>query len=220
KYEYRAEGSMGHYRAGMGIDLAPDLSFGLALGYLYGKEEVRLSDGGEYANLRIYNGMNLEPSLMFKFSPRLRMGFSAVIWENIHNLEDVYEEKGLGNDEENYDVRFPMQVKTGLAYQGESYLLAADLRINGWSQFEYGAAGSSLMEKAGYKDELILSLGGEKFIAPLGMVARGGYAMNALTETDLVPTYILLRFCAGAGFMVCGYLILVVDVTYTNSCTS
>ena len=41
-----------------------------------------------YDDLRDYNGFNLEPSLMFKFSPRLRAGVSLVLWEKFFNLEE------------------------------------------------------------------------------------------------------------------------------------
>ena len=159
-YAYRAEGALEHYRAAMGIDIAPDLTFGLAAGYVTGGEQIRISDSGEVGYLRNYDGFNLEPSLMFKFSPRLRMGFSLVLWEKFFNLEEVYEEKDVGNSEENFQVRYPFQVKSGLAYQGDNYLVAADARLNGFSQYQYGSRGASALEKAGYNDEMILSIGG------------------------------------------------------------
>ena len=46
-YRYEAEGSVNHYRAGMGLDLAPDVTLGLALGYVGGAESIRIKDSGE-----------------------------------------------------------------------------------------------------------------------------------------------------------------------------
>lgn len=214
-YAYRAEGALDHYRAAMGIDIAPDLTFGLAAGYVGGGEQIRISDSGEVAYLRNYDGFNLEPSLMFKFSPRLRMGFSLVLWEKFFNLEEVYEEEGVGNSEENFQVRHPFQVKSGLAYQGDDYLLAADVRLNGFSQYRFGSKDVSVLEKAGYKDEMILSVGGERFIRPANLVVRGGYTLNTLPETAFDPTYDLHRMSAGLGFLFSGSLAL--DLAYSYS---
>ncbi|MDQ3002491.1 MAG: hypothetical protein M3Y08_14680 [Fibrobacterota bacterium] len=214
-YSYTAEGALNNYRLGMALDIAPDLSFGVALGYVNGSEQIRLSDIGLEGYERNYNGFNLEPSLMFKVSPRFRLGVSIVAWEKILNLEEVYEEAGVGNSEENYQVQFPFQAKSGLAYQGDSYLLAADVRINGWSQYRYGSADASTLKKAGYKDEMMVSLGGEKFIKPLNTVLRGGYAMNTLPERSFDPTYNLHRFSTGAGFLFSGALAL--DLAYSYS---
>ncbi|MDB5105498.1 MAG: Long-chain fatty acid transport protein [Fibrobacteres bacterium] len=214
-YTYRAEGALENWRAGFGVDIAPDLTFGLAAGYVDGSEQIRVSDSGQVGYLRNYDGFNLEPSLMFKVSPRLRLGFSVVLWEKFFNLEEVYEEKGVGNSEENFQVRFPFQVKSGIGYQGDEYLLAADLRLNGWSQYRYGSRDASTLDKAGYKDEMILSLGGERFIRPANMVVRGGYTFNTLPETSFDPTYNLHRLSAGVGFLFSGALAL--DLAYSYS---
>jgi hypothetical protein len=214
-YAYRADGALGAFRAGMGVDLAPDISFGLAAGYVSGSEEIVVDDSGTVGYLRNYDGLDLEPALMFKLSPRLKLGFSLVLWEKIFNLEEVYEEKGVGNSETNYQARFPFQAKSGLAYQGNSFLLAADARLNGWSQYRYGTRSASTLEKAGYQDELILSAGGEKFIRPANMVLRAGYTLNTLPETSFDPTYDLHRFSVGAGFLFSGALSL--DLAYSYS---
>jgi hypothetical protein len=214
-YAYRAEGSLDNYRIGMGVDIAPDLTFGLAASYVNGSEQIIVRDSGEAGYLRNYNGLNLEPSLMFKFSPRLRAGVSLVLWEKFFNLEEVYEEKGVGNSEENYQVRYPFQFKSGLAYQGDNYLLAADLRLNGFSQYAYGSKDASTLSKAGYKDEMIVSLGGERFIRPANLVLRGGYTLNTLPETAFDPTYNLHRVSAGVGFLFSGSLAL--DLAYSYS---
>lgn len=214
-YDYRADGGMGDFRGGMGIDLAPDLSFGLALGYVSGSEEIRVIDGSESGYLRTYSGFNLEPSLMFKISPRLRAGASLVLWEKFWNLEEVYEEKGIGNSEENYQVRNPFQFKSGLAYQGNSFLVSADARLNAWSQYRYGNADASTLERTGYKDELILSLGAEKFLPVANTMLRAGYTLNTLPETAFDATYDLHRFSVGAGFLISGSLSL--DLAYSYS---
>lgn len=214
-YAYRADGSLGAWRAGMGIDLAPDVTFGLAAGYVSGSEEVIVEDGGTVGWLRNYDGFDLEPSLMLKISPRLKLGVSLVLWEKIFNLEEVYEEKDFGNEEANYQARFPFQAKSGLAWQGNTFLVAADARLNGWSQFRYGRRGDATLDKAGYRDELILSVGGEKFVRPANLVLRGGYALNTLPETSFDPTYDLHRVSVGAGFLFGGALSL--DLAYAYS---
>ena len=214
-YDYRADGALQAWRAGMGVDLAPDITFGLAAGYVSGTEEIIVQDGGTVGWLRTYDGLDLEPSLMFKLSPRLKLGFSMVLWEKIFNLEEVYEEKDAGNDETDFQARFPFQAKSGLAWQGNTFLLAADARINGWSQYRYGERSASTLKKAGYRDELILSVGGEKYFRPANMVLRGGYAINTLPETSFDPAYDLHRLSAGAGFLFGGALSL--DLAYAYS---
>ena len=214
-YAYRAEGGLSAWRAGMGIDLAPDISFGLAAGYVTGSEQITVDDSGTVGYLRNYDGLDLEPSLMFKLSPRLKLGLSLVLWEKIFNLEEVYEEKDVGNDETNYQASFPFQAKTGLAYQGNSFMFAADARLNGWSQYRYGPRSGTTLQKAGYRDELILSVGGEEYIRPANVVLRGGYTLNTLPETAFDPTYDLHRFSVGAGFLFSGALSL--DIAYAYS---
>jgi hypothetical protein len=214
-YDYRAEGALETWRAGMGIDIAPDLSFGLAAGYVSGGEQIKVSDDGEAGYLRNYDGFNLEPSLMYKISPRLRLGVSAVLWEKFYSLEEVYEEKGVGNSEDDYQVRYPFQIKSGLAYQADEFLVSADAKLNGFSQFRYGSREASTLEKAGYRDEMILSLGAERFIRPANLVLRGGYTWNTLPETAFDPTYDLHRVSAGVGFLFSGSLAL--DLAYSYS---
>jgi len=214
-YAYNAEGTLENYRVGMGLDIAPDLTFGLAAGYVTGGEQIHVSDSGQVGYLRNYDGFNLEPSLMFKVSPRLRMGCSVVLWEKFFSLEDIYEQKGVGNSENDYQVSYPFQVKSGVAYQGDDFLLAGDFRYNGFSQFSYGSKSASVLDKAGYKDEMILSVGAERFIRPANLVLRAGYTLNSLPETAFDPTYDLNRISAGVGFLFSGALAL--DLAYSYS---
>jgi hypothetical protein len=214
-YSYRADGALQAWRAGFGVDLAPDITFGLAAGYVSGSENIVRTDSITDGYLRTYDGFDLEPSLMFKLSPRLKLGVSLVIWEPIFNLEEVYEVKDEGNDETNYRASFPFQAKSGLAYQGDSWLMAADARLNAWSQYQYGPRGSSALRKTGYQDEMILSAGGEKFIRPANMVLRAGYTYATLPERAFDPTYDLHRLSAGAGFLFSGALSL--DFAYSYS---
>jgi hypothetical protein len=214
-YRYRADGALQAWRAGFGVDLAPDVTFGLAAGYVSGSEEIVRTDSLTDGYLRNYDGFDVEPSLMFKLSPRLKLGVSMVVWEPIFNLEEVYEVKDEGNDEKNFRARFPFQAKSGAAYQGDSWLVAADARLNAWSQFQYGPRSASTLQKAGYRDELILSAGGEKFIRPANMVLRAGYAYTTLPERSFDPTYDLHRLSAGASFLFGGALSL--DFAYSYS---
>jgi hypothetical protein len=213
KYNYAAEGSLEQYRAGFGLDIAPNLTFGLATSYLSGQENIRVEDDGTAGYLRSYRGLNLEPSLMVEFTPRMKVGLSLVVWEKIFNLQEVYEVKGQGNDELNYVVDHPFQAKLGWAYQGNDFLLAADCKLNGWSQYRYGLEGMTALDKTGYKDEVILSLGAEKFITSLNMVLRAGYTWNTLPETNFNSTYDLNRFSAGVGLLASGSLSL--DAAYS-----
>jgi long-subunit fatty acid transport protein len=217
-YEYKADGSMDAWRAAFGVDLAPDIAFGLAVGAVTGSEEIRIegTSKGTEGYLREYAGMDLEPSLMFKLSPRLKMGLSMVVWEHIFDLEQTYEVKDEGNSASHYRASFPFQIKSGVAYQGDSWLLSADARLNAWSQYQFAERGVSTYQKTGYQDELILAVGGEKFIRPANMVLRAGYTYNALPERgDYEPAYDLNRVSLGAGFLFSGSLSL--DLAYSYS---
>jgi hypothetical protein len=214
-YAYRADGALQAWRAGFAVDLAPDIAFGVASGYVSGSEDIVQIDSITDGYQRSYDGFDLEPSLMFKLSPRLKLGVSLVVWEPIFSLDEVYEVKDVGNDENKYRASFPFQAKSGLAYQGDSWLLAADARLNAWSQYRYGPRSSSTLKKAGYQDEMILSAGGEKFIRPANMVLRAGYTYDALPERAFDPTYGLHRLSAGAGFLFSGALSL--DFAYSYS---
>ena len=214
-YRYEAEGTLNHYRVGMGIDLAPDVTLGLAVGYVGGGEDIRVVDGGEAGYLRNYHGLNLEPALMFKVTPRFRLGASLVAWERITDLEEVYEVRDQGNEEGAYRIAMPFQLKLGLGYQGDSYLLAADYKVNDWSDYRFGRNGAEAMEKADYRNEHILSVGAERFLAPMNTVLRGGYAYNILPERAFETSYQLHRISAGAGFLFSGSFGL--DVAYSYS---
>jgi long-subunit fatty acid transport protein len=85
--------------------------------------------------------------------------------------------------------------------------------LNGWSQYRYGLEGMTALDKTGYKDEVILSLGAEKFITSLNMVLRAGYTWNTLPETNFNSTYDLNRFSAGVGLLASGSLSL--DAAYS-----
>lgn len=212
-YRYEAEGTLNHYRMGMGLDIAPDVTLGLAVGYVGGREDIRVVDGGAAAYLRAYHGLNLEPALMFKITPRIRLGASLVAWESFSNLNEVYEVKGQGNEESDYRVQNPFQLKLGAAYQGPAYLLAADYKMNNWSDFRFGRQETAVLEKADYGNEHILSFGAEKYLAAANTVVRGGYAYNTLPERSLVPHYSLHRVSGGVGFLFSGSLSL--DAAYS-----
>jgi hypothetical protein len=213
KYSYAAEGSMDHYRAGMGLDLSPNLTFGLAASYLYGQENIRVEDNGEVGYVRTFRGLNLEPSMMLALSPRIKVGISLVLWEKIFSLQEIYAVKGQNEARTDYAASHPIQAKVGWAYQGEDYLLTTDFRLNGWSQYRYGRENMDALEKTGYKDEALLSVGAEKFLAPLQMVVRAGYTLNTLPETNFKPTYDLNRFSAGIGLLATGSLSM--DMAYS-----
>ncbi len=212
-YDYEAVGTQNQYRAGMGLDISPDITFGMALGYLGGQESIRVQDSGLVGYLRTYHGLNLEPSLMVKFTPRMRLGLSLVLWEKIMSLQEVYEIKGQRDRQTNYKAENPFQLKIGWSYQGDDFLLAADCRVYSWSQYQYGLEGAPVLEKAGYNDEVLLSLGAEKLIAPLNMLVRGGYTFNTLPETNFSSTYDLSRFSTGVGFLASGSLSI--DLAYS-----
>jgi len=212
-YAYEAEGTLTHYRAGFAVDIAPDISLGLALGYVGGNEEIHIDDGGEEAYLRNYHGFHLEPALMVKVTPRLRLGASLVAWETFPSLKEVYEVKDEGNRATDWHVNHPFQVKLGTAYQGNTWLLAADYKMNNWSDYRFAREGVESLEKGGYRNEHILSLGGEKYLAPVHAVLRGGYTYNTLPERDFNAAYDLHRFSAGVGFLFGGALSL--DAAYS-----
>lgn len=214
-YRYEAEGTLNHYRAGFGIDISPDVTVGLAAGYVGGREEIRIEDGGEEAYLRSYHGFNLEPSLLFKVTPRMRLGASLVAWETIPSLNEVYEVKGQGNEESDWRVRNPFQLKLGAAYQGPTWLVAADYKMNNWSDFRFGRDGVEALEKGGYGNEHILSLGGERYLAPARSVLRAGYTYNTLPERSFSRPFDLHRVSGGVGFLFSGALSL--DAAYSFS---
>lgn len=212
-YAYEAEGTLNHYRAGFAVDIAPDISMGLAAGYMGGREEIHIEDGDEVAYLRTYHGFHLEPALMIKLTPRLRLGASLVAWETLPSLEEIYEVKDQGNEETHWEVTHPFQVKLGTAYQGHTWLLAADYKMNNWSDYRFAREGVESLEKGGYRNEHILSLGGEKYLTSSQAVLRGGYTYNTLPERAFSAAYDLHRFSAGVGFLFGGALAL--DAAYS-----
>lgn len=212
-YTYEAEGTLNHYRAGFAVDIAPDISLGLAAGFVGGREEIRIEDDGREAYLRGYRGFHLEPALMIKVTPRLRLGASLVAWESFPYLEEVYEVEGQGNEATRWRVKHPFQVKLGAAFQGNTWLAAADYKMNNWSDYRFGREGVESLEKGGYRNEHILSVGGEKYLAPARTVLRGGYAYNTLPERAFRAAYDLHRLSAGVGFLFGGALSL--DAAYS-----
>ncbi len=215
KYVSQAEGTLDQYRIGMGIDLSPDISFGLATGFVSGSEAISIFDSTQAKYFTEYRGINLEPSLMLKITPRLKLGMGLVLYEKMNNIKETYAEIGRADEVTDYEAEYPFQLKSGLAYQGNDFLLSADFKLNGWSQYRYGLSGNASLEPASYKDEVALSFGGEKFIAPLNMMLRGGYTYNTTNEIGYSPTYDLNRISTGIGFLMSGSL--AVDLAYSYS---
>jgi hypothetical protein len=213
-WRYEAQGTQDHYRAGMGVEISSQVSLGLALDYVGGDEQIRIQDSGEVAYLRTYHGVSLEPALMIKITPRLRMGASLIAWERF-NLNEVYEVKDVGNQEANYRVQYPFQLKLGLAYQGGDFLVAADYKVNNWSNYRYGSTDAELLEKASYRNEQIWSVGGEKVIPSLGIILRSGYTYNTLPERNFEPAHNLHRLSVGLGIILNGSFAM--DAAYSYS---
>jgi len=202
-YEYRAEGDLTQYRAGMAVDLSPDAVFGLALGYVNGEERIDIQDVPASRYLRSYGGFNLEPALLFKVTPRWRLGVSLVVFERF-TVNETYQEPGEKSLQEEYEVRHPLQMKLGLGYQGPGYLIAADYKAFNWSNYRIGLHDGDFPENPGYENEQAASIGSEMLLRPLPVLLRAGYAYNSLVGPDLDPVYNIHRGSLGVGFLLGG----------------
>ncbi len=203
-YEYRAAGDMTHYRAGMAVDIAPGVVLGLATGYVYGRETVRVEDGGTYGYLRTYSGFNLEPALLLRLNDNLRFGASLVLKESF-GLEEVFEDES-SNTEDHFQVDHPMTLKLGLAHFGKSHLLSFSYKTHNWENYRYGRENAEFLDPALYGNEHELAVGAEIYSPLIGGVLRGGYTYNMLAEKVFEPNYNLHRVAAGLGFILGGAL--------------
>jgi len=200
-YLGQTEGSLDQYRLGMGMEVSPNLGFGLAIGYLDGEEDLHFDSPTAIENSITYHGVNLEPSMVVKLSDHLKLGFSLIAWERIFNLQLTANVKSKDKVKTDFTVKDPFQVKTGLAYEGNSYLVAADFRLNGWSQYQYRLDSNTTFDKTDYKDEFSLSLGLEKRFVPHHLAIRAGYTLNTLQDGEIQSNN-LQRWSAGFGFEV------------------
>jgi long-subunit fatty acid transport protein len=203
QYWYKSEGYLDQYRFGFGLDIAPDIALGLATSYTTGEQEIQYFDIDNVRMLRSYRGWNFEPSLMVKITPLLKLGLSLVLWD-VALVKDVYEEQNFPNSEDNFTVQNPYQLKLGLAYQGDGYLLSADYKANYWSEYKYGLQDVEILSDAGYKNENIFSLGAERYLRPLNTIIRVGYNYSNLLDQGFTPTYNKHRASAGLGFLLSG----------------
>lgn len=202
-YEYRAEGDLTHYRAGMAIDLSPDAVFGFALSYINGEEQIDIRDVPASRYLRSYGGFSLEPALLFKVTPRWRLGVSLVALERF-TVNETYQERGESSLQQEYEVRHPIQLKLGAAYQGPGYLVAADYKAFNWSNYRIGLDDADFLENPAFPNEHAASLGAEALLPSTPILLRAGYAYNTLVGPDLDPTFNIHRVSLGAGFILGG----------------
>ncbi|MDB5049116.1 MAG: Long-chain fatty acid transport protein [Fibrobacteres bacterium] len=202
-YDYRAEGDLRHYRFGMAVDLSPDVVFGFAASYINGDEKIDIQDVPATRYLRSYGGFNLEPALLFKVTPRLRMGASLVALERF-TVNETFQQSGQNSVQQEFSVHDPLQIKLGLCYQGLRYMLAADYKAFNWSGYRIGLHDADFLDNPGFRTEHVASLGGEYMLRPWPVMLRAGYMYNTLVGPDLHPTYNIHRVSAGAGFIAGG----------------
>ncbi len=216
QYLYRESGTLNNYRVGMGLELSEHVVLGLATGLVTGEKRIREVDQGETRWLEEYSGLNLEPSLLFRISPNLRLGASLVALERLSLLQTAQDE-GSSPVERSYSISHPFQFKLGAAWRGPAFMVSADYRLGNWSQYEIRQSGVHFpMDEVGFRDEKILSLGSEIYLPPLSGVLRAGYAYTVPSD-DVGSSYRYRphRASAGLGFLVSGNLSL--DVAYSTA---
>lgn len=202
-YDYRAEGDLTHYRLGMAIDLSLDATFGFAADYINGDEKIDIRDVPASRYLRSYDGFSLEPALMFKITPHLRLGASLVALERF-TVNETFQQPGQESVQQEYRVHYPLQIKLGLAWQSLRYLIAADYKASNWGGYRLGPHGADFLENPGYRTEHLASVGGEFLLRPWPVMLRAGYAYNTLVGPGLDPTWNIHRVSAGFGFILGG----------------
>ncbi len=204
QYKYEAEGTVDQYRFGFGLDVAPDVSLGLAVSHTSGEERIQITDSVVSRGVNSYTGWNLEPSLMIKLTPWVKLGASLIVWD-IASVDEHQETQGIVTAyDATLNVRNPYQLKLGLSYQGNDLLVAADYKMNFWEQYRYSMDNVSFQEGAGYRNEYTLSAGVEKYISHWNTVLRGGYSYNNILDYGLTPIYNRHRVSAGIGFLLSG----------------
>jgi len=201
-YVYDASGQMDHYRLGLAYLLSRDVSLGLAVSAISGKEQVEIQDQNTVRYLGEYSGYNLEPSFLFHLSDCFTVGGSAVVVERL-GLLDTYQEKGGSSLETEYDIRHPFQTRLGIAFESGMTLISADWHGDFWSSYQYSEAGAAFVaHDVQYPNKHTFSIGLEQHLTWSGPVLRAGYSWetsdNARLQPEVRQPY---RLSVGLGLM-------------------
>ncbi len=200
-YAYTASGEIDQYRMALAYLVSPQVSIGLAVSALSGREQVEIQDGNTARYLEEYTGYNVEPSFLIRLSDMFSVGGSAVVVERL-DLTDTYQEKGGDPLQSEYEIQHPFQAKLGLAFRSGLTQISADWHGDFWSGYAYRSAGAAVFDRdANYPNKHTFNIGLEQRLDRHGPELRLGYTWenqdDARPQPDQRDPY---RISAGIGF--------------------
>lgn len=201
-YAYNAEGQMDHYRMGLAYKVSEQLSLGVAVSAISGREELEVVENGRSRYLEEYTGYNVEPSFLMHLNDQFSIGGSAVVAERLE-LVDTYQQQGTSPIETRYDIKHPFQTRFGIAFQSGFTQISADWHGDFWSSYEYADARSAFDSKGlEYPNRHAFNLGLEQHLARRGPVLRAGYSWENQDDRNPQPeNRDPYRFSLGLGLI-------------------
>jgi len=195
--EYQS-GGLTQWGGGFGMDLSPNIAFGLGVFLYTGKHEYNweyrldslpdLEYGQEDLIIDDYSGWNIKGSLSIQLSQFFALGLAVETPLTLNVDEEVTTtytgDDNIYLDNVEYSVKRPFIFSGGLAFRYREATLEANADYTDWSQMEYG--NNRNMEvynndiKQYYDKVLRYRFGGEYVIPSLSLSLRAGYFSDPL----------------------------------------
>lgn len=196
-----------HLRLGpaLAYDIAPDLSFGVRLGFDYASLDMRFPLGGAYIDMGQADGWGVSGAvgLFYKPSETLNVGLYYESPTLLQDLEtqnaDGYIKMGPVDIQQQSvtvkDFQFPQNVGVGIAYKlNPSWRLSCDVKYINWNSYwdelelEFSKMPNSLKVPLNVDDQLTFGAGVEYFISEKYKASLGyHFNDNAMDDNFLNP---------------------------------
>ena len=202
------DGKLSAYSAGVGWDVSPRFSMGIALSYLRGSiyDEQRfvaedVADRDPYyasiedfflldADISGWSGM---AGVLYRASPRVRIG--GVVGLPRSTSLDRYEadyqrdfyDDGTSTDPDwnpqsppDEKFTFPWWFGFGVSYAAKGVILAGDVRYSDWKDMENRISGTDIFRRPYYRSTTSYAVGAEFLVPWFPLRLRGGYRYDPL----------------------------------------
>jgi len=209
------------YSGGMGVDISPKISLGLALNIYSGSDNFNydyyfrdepLDESGS-AFTRVtedYIGVSLKGGMLVRPNEYLSIGATMetpLDYQVEYSYADDYEQYYI-----EYDLTRPFVFGAGLAFRFSTFTLAADAEYTDWSQLSYNDNAAMELDNDSlaliYQDALNIRLGGEFQIPSAGLALRAGYFSTPLPYNERYINNDRDGITLGFGWLIDGVLML------------
>jgi long-subunit fatty acid transport protein len=221
------DGGIYLYSGGLGVDVSPSVSLGLALNIYAGKDRYNYyyyyiddRDGSsDEQTIRIeedYIGVSIKGGLLARPNSHIAFGLtieSPLDYQVGYTYIDDYEQYYI-----EYDLKRPFVFGAGFAVRFSTLALTGDAEYIDWGQLNYNDNRAmeyyNILMADLYRDVVNLRAGAEFNIASAGLSLRGGVFSNPLPYKEQYIQDDRIGYSFGLGWLIDGVLML--EGAYVN----